>query len=121
MPKVNNGDTRVVKKVDELPNGDFKMTFTIDLSAIHSELYLSSCLVNEKFCGPNEINHDISFSDSSPDMIFTVTVKDVISRSDFNHIEAKVKRSINLARQENSKLLCEDLSWIHTNKTFHVR
>ena len=119
--KTIHGDTRVVKIVKELPNGDFLITFTIDLSAIKSDVYLASCLTNEKYCGINELNHDIAYTESAVDMIYTVTVSDITMRSDFNMIEARVKKSINLSMQDNATLLKDDTSWIRPNKTFHVR
>ncbi len=116
-----HGDTRVVKKVEELDDSSFRVIFTIDLSAIKSEVYLASCLTDKRYRIDNEINHDISFSDSNADLIFTVIMSDITIRSDFNLVEAKVKKSINLARRETATPLKADLSWIDPSKTFHVR
>ena len=69
----------------------------------------------------SELNHDIAYTESAVDMIYTVTVSDITMRSDFNMIEARVKKSINLSRQDNATLLKDDTSWIRPNKTFHVR
>ena len=96
------------------------ITSSWPLIVFKRSMYLASCLMDTKFHRLNESEHEVRFTDTEEEMIFTVLLPDVATRIDLNSIESRVKKSISLSMQEAATELKDSNLWIHPFRKFIV-